>query len=120
MKPPKQQTEANAVEYLSKVNQFAKNNNTNKPKEQTAVEWLESQLLKQKSILKNHFEEGKWNDDRCDEIDNCLSFIQQAKEMEKEKIVKAYNQDLYGRLSGYRNFDDGEDYYNQTYGGGEQ
>lgn len=54
-------------------------------KQQTAVEWLENQLLKQKSILKNHFEEGKWNDDRCDEIDNCLLFIQQAKEMEKEQ-----------------------------------
>lgn len=40
----KQQTEINAVEYLSKVNQFAKENNTDKPKQQTAVEWLVEQL----------------------------------------------------------------------------
>jgi hypothetical protein len=73
-------------------------------KQQTAVEWL----------IDKHF----------GGIENCTpdfrNHIKQAKEMEKEKIVKAYNQDLYGRLSGYRNFDDGEDYYNQTYGGGEQ
>jgi len=36
----KQQTEINAVEYLDKVNQFAKENNTGKPRQQTAVEWL--------------------------------------------------------------------------------
>ncbi len=36
----KQQTEINAVEYLDKVNQFAKENNTDKPKQQTAIEWL--------------------------------------------------------------------------------
>jgi len=36
----KQQTEINAVEYIDKVNQFAKENNTGKPKQQTAVEWL--------------------------------------------------------------------------------
>jgi hypothetical protein len=36
----KQQTDINAVEYLDKVNQFAKENNTGKPKQQTAVEWL--------------------------------------------------------------------------------
>ena len=43
--------------------------------------------------------------------------IHQAKEMEKERIIKAYNQDLIGGLSGYRKFNDGEDYYNETYGG---
>lgn len=59
-----------------------------KDKQETAVEWLESQLLKQKSILKNHFEEGKWNDDRCSEIDNCLEFVKQAKEMEKQKMIE--------------------------------
>jgi len=111
----KQQTEINAVEYLDKVNQFAKENNTGKPKQQTAIEWLESQLLKQKSILKNHFEEGKWNDDRCDEIDNCLLFIQQAKEMEKQQIRKAY---CYGEH--YKDTKLTTDYYNETYGGGEQ
>jgi hypothetical protein len=41
----KQQTEINAVEYLDKVNQFAKGNNTDKPKQQTAIEWLYNELL---------------------------------------------------------------------------
>ena len=41
----KQQTEINAVEYLSKVNQFAKENNTDKPKQQTAIEWFSQQVL---------------------------------------------------------------------------
>ena len=39
----KQQTEMNAVEYLDKVNQFAKENNTDKPKQQTAIEWFSQQ-----------------------------------------------------------------------------
>jgi hypothetical protein len=79
---------------------------------QTAVQWLESQLLKQKSILKNHFEEGKWNDDRCSEIDNCLLFIQQAKEMEKEQIIKAVS---WGNLHADSN-KNAQDHYNETYG----
>jgi len=41
----------------------------------------------------------------------------ECKEMEKERIIKAYNEDLYGGLSGHRKFNDGEDYYEQTYGG---
>jgi hypothetical protein len=40
----KQQTQVNAVEYLDKVNQFAKENNTDKPRQQTAIEWLWNQL----------------------------------------------------------------------------
>lgn len=121
----KQQTEINAVEYLDKVNQFAKENNTDKPKEQTAVEWLESQLLKQKSILKNHFEEGKWNDDRCDEIDNCLLFIQQAKEMEKNMLTDAYHDgksngmDISHPLSMTKEIS-ADEWYNENFRGGEQ
>jgi len=40
----KQQTGINEVEYIIKVNQFAKENNTDKPKQQTAVEWFWNQL----------------------------------------------------------------------------
>ena len=40
----KQQTEINAVEYLIKVNQFAKENNTDNLRKQTAIEWLWNQL----------------------------------------------------------------------------
>jgi hypothetical protein len=55
----------------------------NETQQKSPSEWIEQKLLQQKNILKNHFEEGKWNDDRCSEIDNCLEFVQQAKEMEK-------------------------------------
>jgi hypothetical protein len=71
-------------------------------KQQTAVEWL----------IENHF----------GGIENCTpdfrNKIKQAKEMEKERIENAFN-------SGYNN--GGLDtcltpkqYYEQTYGGGEQ
>ena len=46
-----------------------------------------------------------------------IKLLEEAKEMERERIIKAYNQDLMGGLSGYRKFNDGEDYYNETYGG---
>jgi len=36
--------------------------------------------------------------------------------IEKEQMINAYNQDLYGGLSGDKKFDDGEQYYNETYG----
>jgi predicted transcriptional regulator len=65
----KQQTEINAVEYLSKVNQFAKENNTGKPKQQTAIEWLEQEMLKPNLSMKE--------------------ILEQAKEMEKEQIEQA-------------------------------
>jgi hypothetical protein len=66
-------------------------------KQQTAVDWIEQEMLKGNLSLKE--------------------ILEQAKEMEKERIIKAYNQDLIGGLSGYRKFNDGEDYYNETYGG---
>lgn len=61
----KQQTEINAVEYLGKVNQFAKENNTDKPRQQTAIEWLEQEMLKPNLSMKE--------------------ILEQAKEMEKEQ-----------------------------------
>jgi hypothetical protein len=78
-------------------------------KQQTAVEWY----IEQHNIL------AKISDSLSHgEIVKRISDIEkQAKEMEKEKIIKAYNQDLMGGLSGYRKFNDGEDYYNETYGG---
>jgi hypothetical protein len=66
-------------------------------KQQTTVEWIEQEMLKGNLSMKEILEQGK--------------------EMEKERIIKAYNQDLMGGLSGYRKFNDGEDYYNETYGG---
>jgi hypothetical protein len=70
-------------------------------KQQTAVEWIEYQV--QQQGITHYF--------------SLREILEQAKEMEKEIIIKAYNQDLMGGLSGYRKFNDGEDYYNETYGG---
>jgi hypothetical protein len=61
------------------------------------VEWLEQEMLKPNLSMKE--------------------ILEQAKEMDKGIIIKAYNEDLYGGLSGQRKFNDGEDYYEQTYGG---
>ena len=62
-------------------------------KKQTAVEWLASYI---KGIT----------DLNCDEI------IEQAKQMEKEQIIEAYYE---GKEYGFK--EQGEQYYNETYGG---
>ena len=80
-------------------------NKMSNQKQQTAVEWYDNQLRK---VFSNTTEASNFSHEEL---------LQQAKEMEKEIIIKAYNQDLMGGLSGYRKFNDGEDYYNGTYGG---
>jgi uncharacterized membrane-anchored protein len=101
----KQQTEINAVEYLDKVNQFAKENNTDKPRQQTAVEWLWNQLPE---ILPFTVD--------TETAVKLQQAYQQAKQIEKEQIIQAI-------LTGFSNWDTelgSEQYYNETYGGGEQ
>jgi SMC interacting uncharacterized protein involved in chromosome segregation len=88
----KQQTEINAVEYISKVNQFAKQNNTDKPRQQTAIEWLEEEMLKPNLSMKE--------------------ILNQAKEIEKDQHIKSWE-------TGLMKVDFNE-YYNETFGGGEQ
>jgi hypothetical protein len=67
-------------------------------KQQTAVEWLYNELLNSEpNIL-------EWN-----------KLLEQAKEMEKEQIRKAYCDGEY-----YKDTKLSTDYYEQTYGGGEQ
>ena len=85
----KQQTEINAVEYLDKVNQFAKENNTDKPRQQTAIEWLEEEMLKPNLSMKE--------------------ILNQAKEMEKDQHIKSWE-------TGLMKVDFNE-YYNETFGG---
>ena len=41
--------------------------------------------------------------------------IKRLMPVEKQQILDAYNQDLYGGLEGHTKYEDGEDYYNQTY-----
>ena len=67
--------------------------------QQTAVEWLDRWFRDNPEAT---HEEGN-------------KALQKAKQIEKEQIIKAYNQDLYGGLSGDKKFDDGEQYYNETY-----
>ena len=85
-------------------------------KQQTTVEWQFEQLF-------NSFE--KFNNDEYtfDEyLKRNLEIRAQAKEMEKERIETAYNK---GTVHGI-NYPEstlpitGEQYYEQTYGGGEQ
>jgi nitrate reductase assembly molybdenum cofactor insertion protein NarJ len=108
----KQQTEINAVEYLDKVNQFAKENNTDKPRQQTAIEWLFDNVYMAHSELSEK--------------------LQQAKEMDKERIIQAYSHGWHDGqdtiIMTIEHIDKGGDerglkYYEQlqqTYGGGEQ
>jgi lipopolysaccharide biosynthesis protein len=99
----KQQTEINAVEYLAKVNQFAKENNTGKPKQQTAVEWLLNAIE-----TKNGEEFSSY----------YTEFIEQAKEMEKEQKANTWNNAINAvEKDKWESF---EQYYDETYGGCEQ
>jgi len=66
----------------------------------TAVEWLGKEL---ESYGDPQFCKIEW-----EQLD---SLIQQAKEMEKEQVIKAYD-------SGYNEFDiyrNGQNYYNETF-----
>jgi 1,2-phenylacetyl-CoA epoxidase catalytic subunit len=108
----KQQTEINAVEYLDKVNQFAKENNTDKPRQQTAVEWLWNQLPE---ILPFTVD--------TETAVKLLKAYQQAKEMEKEQIEEAFANGVDDEYEWHINNvprKNSETYYNETYGGGKQ
>jgi len=94
------QTDANVVEYLSAVNQFAEDNKTHKPKQQTAVEWLVSEIKSQLIA-------------RVSELD-LHSLEQQAKAMEKEQIKNAIICNQNGLLR-RKTVLEAEQYYNETY-----
>jgi len=64
-------------------------------KKQTAVEWLEEQIKSDQN--QKALSASEW-----------MQVIEQAKEMEKEHITKAYNSAI--------PFKFGEQYYNETYG----
>ena len=95
------QTDANVVEYLSAVNQLAEDNKTHKPKQQTAVEWLVSEIKSQLIA-------------RVSELD-LHSLEQQAKAMEKEQIKNAIICNQNGLLR-RKTVLEAEQYYNETYG----
>jgi len=91
----KQQTEINAVEYLDKVNQFAKENNTDKPRQQTAVEWLLNAIeTKNGEEFSSYYTEfieqakEKYEHEMCLFADEYASYVQeQSKEGIKGAMV---------------------------------
>jgi hypothetical protein len=83
-----------AVEYFDAVNKLANENQDNKIKQQTAVEWLYQKMFEyQGRITKEDYE--------------------QAKAMEKEQIMESRNNGIVSTLKGYSISN--EDYYNETY-----
>ena len=68
----------------------------------TAVEWLYDKI-------KSHFEHDG------DLFESFVTTTSIAKLKEREQIEEAYNQDLYGGLSGNKKYNNGSDYYTQTY-----
>ena len=71
---------------------------------QTAVEWLALQLYEKM----NMYGDGKVFDE----------ILEQAKQMEKEQISKAWDDGDYAYFHSKetgRDFDNGEQYYNETY-----
>ena len=73
---------------------------------QTAVEWLMEQINNKPLV-------SGWSDSQLT-ISISKDIIEQAKEIEREQIVKAWE---YGCMT---NYGDAQTYYNETYKGGEQ
>jgi hypothetical protein len=76
---------------------------------QTAVEFLSEKYM-YVTWLTNRDEITSSDADRM-----RIKYFEEAKEMEKQQIIDAYDQDLYGGLSGHRKFENGEHYYNETF-----
>ena len=89
----KQQTDINAVEYLDKVNQFAKENNTGKPRQQTAVEWFSVR----RDVLEIEVRLGKLSP--IEYAEELTKAEQQAKEMEIAGKEMSYSD---GYAQGYQ------------------
>ena len=74
----------------------------------TAVEWLDNRLKDESVLIQNS--EGYHI---CIRVETLEELINQAKEMEKEQIIKAVNfGDERGKISTYLT---AEQYYNETY-----
>jgi hypothetical protein len=85
-----------------------------KDKQKTAVEWQFEQLF-------NSFEKFNNGEYTFDEyLKRNLEIREQAKEMEKHRMIKFTNEWFEEYQCGLGNFKNPEKYYNETYGGGEQ
>jgi hypothetical protein len=68
---------------------------------QTAVEWLITELEGEESLVARIVGLKEYN-----------QIIKQAKQKEKEQIIDAHNKGIWPES---KIFDDGEEYYNETY-----
>jgi hypothetical protein len=83
-------------------------------KQQTAVEWLHDELFK--SFEKFYTLQFTMEEYQA----NNVKLYLQAKEMEKERMIEFTNEWFEEYQCGLDNFKNPEQYYNETYGGGEQ
>jgi hypothetical protein len=82
-------------------------------KQQTAVEWLAEQM----EIL--HYDYWAEHISKDEKNQRLKQLKEQAKEMEKERIIAAHYEGQCDETEGYP-LEISEQYYKQTYGGGEQ
>jgi len=93
--------EALSNETSETLNKFLNDKRMTNNKQQTAVEWFAQQLYERFTMK---------GDGKLYQL-----LFEQAKEMEKEQIVDAYD---YGSLRS--GCEEGEEYYNETYQGGDK
>jgi len=72
-------------------------------KKQTAVEWLFDKITQNQDI--------RWRGTQYEDL------FEQAKAMEKEQIENAFENGVDDIIYSRANYEDGEQYYNETYGG---
>jgi hypothetical protein len=77
---------------------------------QTAVEWLVGQLQQTRDWQRVINEANQSST-------SVINVIEQAKEMEKQQIMKAYNEDTWWVQQKNKKFNNAEDYYEEIYGG---
>jgi hypothetical protein len=96
----------NKINKLKNIIQLYTNTETmTNNKQQTAVEWLVKELNQKIDFIPI----TQW--------ESIKGIIREAKEMEKEKIIKAYNEDTWWVQRKNKKFNNGEDYYKDIYGG---
>ena len=77
-------------------------------KQQMAVEWFFHKVM------------TFYVPDDLEEFEMFMEIVQQAKEMEKHRMIEFTNEWFEEYQCGLDNFKNPEKYYNETYGGGEQ
>lgn len=78
---------------------------------------LRDKLLVEVQNLKEASQTNEYLQGYREALKNVANDIDaQMMRFERQIIVDAYNADSHGGLSGHKKFNDGDDYYNSTYG----